>query len=342
MRPSGMERRLYVANKSSLTVRDIDASHRKLRTIELPGSGGFKGIAVSVPLGLLYLTSHLRDELIAFDLVTEQIRWRKRYAAYADSPALTPDGRTLYVPFRHAGEWWAIDAETGKPLARIVTGRGAVYERDPIKDFGPHNTVGSRDGSRMYLAAMTIPHVFVVDTRSHAVVSKIGPFSRGVRPFALTEDGALLFANVDGLLGFEVADTRTGQVLHRVQAQTPKERRAQVSTRVGHHHTPSHGIAVRPGTTEVWVSDDVHGYLYVYDFATLPPRLVASVPLFKKPSDQRQPGWISFSIDGRFAYPSCNVVVDAAARRVIDRIDTSERLIEVQLQAGRVVRAGVR
>ena len=339
---TGLERRLYVANKSSLTLRDIDAGHEKLRRIELPEAGGFKGIAVSVPLGLLYVTSHLKDEVIAVDLATERIAWRRSYAAYADSLALTPDGRTLYVPFRHAGQWWAIDAASGEPLARIETGRGAPYASDPIKDFGPHNTVASRDGRFMYLAAMTIPYVFVVDTATHAIVSKIGPFSRGVRPFSLSEDGALLFANVDGLLGFEVADARSGAVLHRVEAKPPRERVAQVRERVGHHHTPSHGIAVRPGSHEVWVSDDVYGYLYVYDFSSLPPQKVASVALFDEPTDQRHPGWISFSIDGRFAYASCNRVVDASARRVVERVDTSERVIEVQLQAGRVTRAGVR
>ena len=340
--PKVVERRLYVANKSGLTIFDIGAGHKKLRRIELPETGNFKGVCVSVSLGRLYVTSYAKDEVVCVDLATERIVWRKSYGVYGDSPAITPDGRTLYVPFRHDGEWWAVDALSGDTMARIKTGRGQPYENDPIKDFGPHNTVCSRDGRRMYLSAMTVPYVFVADTASHRVVSKIGPFTRGVRPFALSDDETLLFANVDGLLGFEVADVRTGRVLHRVEARTPAEREPQVLDRAPHHHTPSHGVAVRPGTSEVWVSDDVYGYLYVYDASVMPPRHVADVPLFGKPADQPKPAWITFGIDGRYAYPSCDAVVDADAKRVVARIDTSERLVEVQFEGGRVVRAGRR
>jgi len=342
-RPSGpphFERRLYVAHKSRLTVYDIDRNHERIERIELPASGGFKGIGVSVPLHRLYVTSNRADELIGLDLLTDEILWRKKYCAYLDSFDLTPDGRTLYVPCRHAGQWVVVDAESGDELARIETGRGEPYAVDPIKDYGPHNTFASADGRRVYLSAMTIPYVFVVDTATHAIVSRVGPFSRGVRPFAVSEP--YLFANVDGLLGFEVADLRTGAMIHRVEAHTPPERLAQVSDRTAHHHTPSHGVAVRPGGREVWVSDDVYGYVYVYDVTSMPPRLSASIPLFERPEDQPQPSWITFSIDGRLAYLSCNAVVDADARTVIARIDTSERLVEVDFTDGRPVRAGGR
>jgi DNA-binding beta-propeller fold protein YncE len=335
-----LQRRVYVAHKSRLTVYDVDRDHARIARIELPASGGFKGIGASVPLQRLYLTSNQADELISFDLVREKIVWRKKYCAYLDSFDLTPDGRTLYVPCRHAGQWVVVEAESGAELARIETGRGEPYAVDPIKDYGPHNTVASADGRHVYLAAMTIPYVFVVETATHAIVSRVGPFSRGVRPLAVSEP--YLFANVDGLLGFEVADLRTGAIIHRVEAHTPPERVPQVLDHAAHHHTPSHGIAVRPGGHEVWVSDDVNGYVYVYDVSAMPPRLAASIPLFEQPADQPKPAWITFGVDGRFAYLSCNVVVDADARTVIARIDTSERLVEIDFENGRPVRAGGR
>lgn len=342
-RPSDLprlERRLYVAHKARLTVYDIDEDHERIGRIELPASGGFKGIGASVPLQRLYVTSHLGDELISLDLVSEEIVWRKKYCAYLDSFDITPDGRTLYVPCRHSGLWVVVDAESGDELARIETGRGAPYAVDPIKDFGPHNTVASADGRRVYLAAMTIPYVLVADTATRAIVNRIGPFSRGVRPLSVSEP--YLFANVDGLLGFEVAELETGKVIHRVEARTPPERVAQVSDRAPHHHTPSHGVAVRPGGREVWVSDDVHGYVHVFDVSSMPPRQVASIPLFARPEDQPKPSWITFSLDGRLAYLSCNAVVDADARAVIARIDTSERLLEIDFADDRPVRAGKR
>ena len=338
--PPSLERRLYVAHKSRLTVYDIDAGHGRIKKIELPGTRRFKGIGVSVPLERLFLTSNLRDELIAFDLVTEEILWRRQYGAYLDSFAITPDGRTLYLPSRHGGEWVVVDAASGQVLARIETGRGTPYRQDPIKDYGPHNTVISADGRRAYLASMTSPYVLVVDTATHELIGRVGPFSRGVRPLAVAEP--YVYVNVDSLLGFEVGDLRTGQRIHRVEAQTPPERRAQIGDAEPHHHTPSHGVAVRPGAGEVWMSDDAHGYLYVYDVRSMPPRHVADVPLFDKPRRRPTPHWITFSLDGRLAYVSCNRVVDAETREVISRIDTSERLVEIHFERGRPVRAGRR
>jgi DNA-binding beta-propeller fold protein YncE len=334
------ERRLYVAHKSRLTVYDIDRGHEEVDRIDLAGAGSFKGIGVSIPLRRLYVTSSVADELIALDLETKAIVWRKKYCAYLDSFDLTADGRTLYVPCRHAGQWVVVNAADGVELGRIETGRGAPYTVDPIKDYGPHNTVASVDGRHVYLAAMTIPFVFEVDAATRAIIRRIGPFTRGVRPFAVAE--RYLFANIDGLLGFEVADLSTGKVIHRVEARTPQERLAEVKARVGHHHTPSHGVAVRPGGREVWISDDVYGYVHVFDITSMPPRAVASIPLFRKAENQPKPGWITFSLDGRLAYLSCNVVVDAERRAVIARFDTSERLLEVHFEQGHPVRAGRR
>jgi DNA-binding beta-propeller fold protein YncE len=334
------ERRLYVAHKSRVTVYAIDRDYKRIARIPLPITGGFMGIGASVALGRLYVTSNLNDELIALDLVSEQIVWRKKYCAYLDSFDLTPDGRTLYLPCRHAGQWVVVDADSGREVSRIETGRGQPYAVDPIKDYGPHNTVVSADGRHVYLATMTIPYVFVVDTATQQIVSKVGPFSRGVRPLAVSEP--YLFANVDGLLGFEVADLRTGAMIDRVEARTPPERAAQIKDPTAHHHTPSHGVAVRPGGREVWVSDDVNGYVHVFDVTTMPPRQVASVPLFKHPEHQPRPAWITFSLDGHFAVLSCNAIVDADARKVVARVDTSERVVEIDFKDGRPVRSGKR
>src|SRR6266545_3960100 len=74
-----LERRLYVADRSGLSVYDIDDGHKLLRRIDVPDSGDYKGIAASSALGRLYITSHLRDELICLDLKSERVLWRKKY-----------------------------------------------------------------------------------------------------------------------------------------------------------------------------------------------------------------------------------------------------------------------
>src|SRR5262245_49939077 len=69
----GMERLLYVTNRSGISVYDINDGHTLLRKIDLPDTGDYKGISASVSLGKLYVTSYLKDELVCMDLATETI-----------------------------------------------------------------------------------------------------------------------------------------------------------------------------------------------------------------------------------------------------------------------------
>lgn len=343
------ERRLYVADRSGLSVYDIDNGHKFLRKIELAGTGDYKGIAASPVLGKLYLSSYLKDELVCLDLLTEKIAWRKKYGKYADSMQITPDGKTMYLPFRDEDSWWVINAGDGEVTAKIPVGRGKNYDVDPIGSIGPHNTWINPAGTRVYLEVLTLPYVFIADTATNKIIGKVGPFSKGVRPFTVTDDEKYVFASVDGLLGFEVAAVRNGdewggRMLHRVQATTPAGRLDEVRNPPAHkpHSTPSHGINIRPDQKEVWMVDGVYGYVYAYDVTTLPPKHVASIPLYKKPEEQPHPGWISFSIDGKYAYPDGGAVIDSQTKKIVARIPTSEKLIEVDFLNGKPVKAGHR
>jgi DNA-binding beta-propeller fold protein YncE len=345
-----IERRLYVTDKSGISVYDIDHSHKLLHKIDVPDSGDYKGIAASAPLGKLYVTSYKKDELICIDLQTEKVDWRKHLGNYADSMAMTPDGKRMYLPFRNEDYWKVVDAATGNVVAEIPTEHGKNYAVNPIGNpVGPHNTWMNATGTRAYLEVLTVPYVRVVDTATNKVIGKIGPFSKGVRPFAVTEDEKLVYANVDGLLGFEVAAGRQGdhwgdRVLYRVEAQTPADRLAEMPNPPAHrpHSTPSHGINIRPDQKEVWVADTTYGCIYVYNVTVTPPKQVASIPVYAKPEDRPHPGWISFSIDGRYAYPDGGAVIDARTKKVVSRIPTSEKLLEVDFVDGKPSRAGRR
>jgi hypothetical protein len=88
--------------------------------------------------------------------------------------------------------------------------------------------------------------------------------------------------------------------------------------------------------------DGVYGYVYVYDVKAAPPKLVASIALNKEPQDRPHPGWMSFSIDGKYAYPDGGAVIDTATKKIVARIPTSEKLVEIQFQNRKPVRAGHR
>ena len=108
------------------------------------------------------------------------------------------------------------------------------------------------------------------------------------------------------------------------------------------HSTPSHGINIRPDQKEVWMVDGVYGYVYVYDVTSAAPRQVAAIPLYDDPSKQPHPGWITFSLDGRYAYPDGGGVIDTATKKVVSRIPLSEKLIEIDFDGGKPVKAGHR
>lgn len=346
---SDRQRRLYVTDKSGISVYDIDHGHQLLRKIDVPDSGDYKGIAASVQLGKLYVTSYKKDELICLDLKTEKVDWRKHLGAYADSMQITPDGKRMYLPFRDEDCWQVVDTATGNVITTIHTERGKNYDVHPIGNpVGPHNTWLNADGTRAYLEVLTVPYVRIVDTSTNQIIGKVGPFAKGVRPFAVSEDEKLLFANVDGLLGFAVGEVQQGgkwggPALYTVETTTPPERLAQMNMPTHRpHSTPSHGINIRPDQKEVWIADSTFGYIYVFSLEGKRPKQIASIPLFKDPQEQPHPGWISFSIDGKYAYPDGGAVIDTATKQIAARIPTSEKLLEVDFAGSRPIEAGRR
>ena len=99
-----------------------------------------------------------------------------------------------------------------------------------------------------------------------------------------------------------------------------------------------HGIAVRPGhKKEVWTIDDGWGYLYIFDYSTMPPKWIEDVPLFSDITQVVGPPhdrWLQFSNDGRYCYTTSRVI-DAETRKVIStKMTVSEKIVEVDFQDG--------
>jgi hypothetical protein len=149
--------------------------------------------------------------------------------------------------------------------------------------------------------------------------------------------GVLVFdiVNVNGLLGFEVGDLRTGKMLHRVAVEGFQQGEGK------HHGCPSHGIGMTPDEREIWVSDAANQRVHIFDATAMPPQQVASIAL------REQPGWVTFSIDGTLAYPSTGEVIDVASRRVVALLGDeegrevhSEKLLEIDFADGHPIRNG--
>ena len=183
---------LYVAEDQGFVyIYDINDNHKFVRKFEVPGTGEYKGISADAKRGKLYLSSYTNDQFVCVDLKTEQIQWSIPILGYPDSHAQTPDGKYIYLPKRHSHSWDVIDADLGKIVAQV-----------DIPFGNPHNTWASKDGTKMYLAALGNPNLYVADTKTHKVVETVGPFEpnsddpwgwtqkkrngpKGIRPFAV-------------------------------------------------------------------------------------------------------------------------------------------------------------
>lgn len=305
-----------------ILVYDMDDGHRLLRRIPSfevaagQNPENVKGIAAHAGTGRLYVSTIRR--VGAFDLATDKMVWNKAYEGGADRIALSPDGKILYVPSLEGPHWHAVDAMTGDVLAKVVTNSGA------------HNTIYGPDGRSVYLAGLKSPTLAIADPKTHKVVGGVGPFSSAIRPFTVNGSQTLCFVNVNGLLGFEVGDIKTGKMLHRVQVpgydQGPVKR----------HGCPSHGVGLTPDERELWLADGANSRIHIFDATVMPPKKIASLAV------RDQPGWITFSLDGRYAYPSTGEIIDTKTREIVTvlrdetgRTVQSEKVVEVVFRDGK-------
>jgi DNA-binding beta-propeller fold protein YncE len=311
---------------AGILVFDVDNGHKFVKRIQTPASrekkpSNIKGVCACAATRKLYFTT--LTTLYCVDIPTEKTLWEKALPDGCDRLAITPDGKWLYVPTLEKNHWNVVDAATGDLKTRIETNNGA------------HNTVVSRDGTHMYLAGLKAPILPVADTRTHQVVQRVGPFGAGIRPFTVNADQSLVFVTVNGLLGFEIGDLKTGKMIHRVEVQGFKTGPTK------RHGCPSHGVGLTPDENEVWVCDAFNSRVHVFDATTLPPKQVASVPL------REQPGWVTFSVDGRYAYPSTGEVIDTKTRKIVaalmdeeDREVHSEKVVELIFDGDQLVAVG--
>jgi len=308
-------------------VYDMDDAHKFLRRIptfpEVPGKDpeNVKGVAAHAKTGRLYVSTIKR--VAAIDLKTEKIVWQKEYEGGADRLAVSPDGATLYIPSLEGPNWNVVDAKTGNVITKIVTNSGA------------HNTIYGPDGKFVYLAGLHSPKLAVADAHQNKVVKEIGPFGNVIRPFTINAAQTLCFVNVNELLGFEIGDLKTGKMLHRVEV-TGYEKGP-----VKRHGCPSHGVGLTPDEKELWLADGHNERIHIFDATVMPPKQVASIKL------RDQPGWVTFSMDGRYAYPSTGEVIDTKTRKIVaaltdeqNRVVQSEKVVEIVMDNGIPTRTG--
>lgn len=310
-----VRQKLYITNSAGndVTIADL-ATNKVIGRIEV----GLHPHGIAVPAAqdviLVTIEGTKPGELVWIDPITDKVTRRMPIGPAPNQLAVTPDGKFAYIPVSD-GYYEVVDLAKEKIIERIFTGGR------------PHNTLCSANGKHMYLAPMGNPKkVTIVDVAGHKAIGEI-PFSSVVRPVAVTRDEKRFFAEVDGLVGIEMADVASRKMLERVPADL-----APVHKKVG---SRSHGLCIRPDEKEIWECDVEHKEVHIYDITAARPKQLATIPMGGTVY------WLTFSPDSRFAYVSVRsrseiAVVDTAKREVVARIPAGKepkRLIVVTMPA---------
>src|SRR5476649_751705 len=332
--PAGIKHYLYVAvpgirdylgyGGHGLLVFDMDHNHRFVKRIETRGfhpnkkPSNVKGIAVSISLNSIYISTI--ETLQRIDLTSGKIIWEKTIEGGCDRPSISPDGKTMYLPSFESKIWNVVDCKTGDIIKKI----------DGFNKS--HNTIYGLSGDHVYLADIASPWLKIADTKTNTISSKVGPFANFIRPLTINGKETRVYVTVDSLLGFEVGDIQTGKKLAHIVVE---------GWNVGpvrRHGNPSHGIGLTPDEKELWIADGFNMRLHIFSNKE-PYQQLTTIPC------QDMPGWIMFSLDGKYAYPSSGEVIDVKTRTVLKILKdefynsvASEKMVEVDFENGKAIK----
>jgi DNA-binding beta-propeller fold protein YncE len=323
-----------------IEVFDIDNGHKWVKNIPLPaGIYNARGVAASTVTGKLYVSffdafqdGYQPGGLLCMDMYTDAVFWIKHFdTSIVPSPdrfALTPDGAKIYMPGGENGGsdiWTVLDASNGEMITQLhhVT--------------APHNTNVSVDGRWVFLAGQekaaenpAYTHtIAVVDTTTDTIVRRVGPFDHVARVYAVNGKASLIFAATNDLIGFQVADVNTGQILYTA---TPPGVKQPTPRNVAH----SHGIAITPDERELYVVDTDHHGVHVFDISNVPaepPKYIKFIQTRATGKDLSGnadpnasndatgvPAWVVASYDGKYVYPESGEIIDVATHQIVGQL----------------------
>ncbi|MEO5683261.1 MAG: hypothetical protein ABIQ88_11510 [Chitinophagaceae bacterium] len=310
-----------------ILVYDIDRDFSFVKRIPSTGfdstghPSNVKGVCVSLSTQCIYISTI--QSLICISLQTDKLVWEKNYTKGCDRMAISSDGLTIFQPSFENDRWYVIDARTG------------ALKNEVILNSRSHNTIFGINGKEVYMEGLASKMLTVINPAKVAEKREIGPFTDMIRPFTVNGKQSLVFANVNELLGFEAADLKTGKMLYRVEVKGVQK------GPVKRHGCPSHGIALSPNEKELWLADGANQLLHVFDATVSPPVQTASITV------RDQPGWIVFSMDGKYVFPSTGEIIDAGSKEIIKSladenggIVQSEKMVEIHFKNDKAVARG--
>jgi len=319
------------ATRGSISVYDIGAGHRLVKTIEtVRDADDMKGVAASAATGRLYVAYRTRSGvgmIYCLDVYDDTVLWNRAIDPDIDRLAVHPDGQLLYVPTWEGGSANFInvlDANTGDVVRKVYFSNRSHDTQFPLS--GPlFQETKAEDGSGKYL--------YVIDPQSYEV-SRVGPYAGILGPYAVDGMSRYVVNNVKGLWGMQVAELKSGHIVTASLAEHPPGEPALL-----------HGIGWTPDEREVWQASSANDpHIFIWNMRDpMAPVLVERVSM----KGRQGTHWITFDIEGNYAYVAPNKssddgteIFDTHTHESLTLIGSSEDMIEIDFADGKISRVG--
>ena len=204
----------FVTNELEDTLSVVDTTSRQvIKTIALLDRPHGMGLGVDPQTGAvdrwLYVANLGSDQLSVVDTQTLTVRGHVGVGNTPDSPAIAPDGRTIWVTNYGEGEVSTLSLVDAVTLSEIYTLTVGI---------NPHGIKMAPDGSRLYVTLQGQDQLIEVDTVTRQVINTVtvgnSPHGLGLSP-----DGRYLWTGdllsrsstiLDSQSGTPVAELATG------------------------------------------------------------------------------------------------------------------------------------
>jgi YVTN family beta-propeller protein len=309
--------RLYVDNSGGDNVTIIDL--KSLKAVgDIRLGRNIHGMAVQADGRRLFSTVESDNTLRVVDTASGKTLATIKLTGRPNQCAVTPDGRYVAVPIRDRG---------GVDIVDIAQKR--VVKTLPVKT--PHNAFNAGSNRFLFVSSMGSKEIDVIDLTKMDYAAHV-PVGGVPRPYVVTSDGKSMYVAESSLHGFVRVDVPSQKIVQRVTIPavnpTPTPRPFEPID------TLTHGLALAPDGTELWVTSLLDNSLYIYDVKQ--NKVVGRVQVGDGPN------WVAFSPDGKYVCVS-NAgtddvsIIDVKARREVARIKvgkTPKRIVAANVPGG--------
>jgi YVTN family beta-propeller protein len=298
--------RLYVGNSMGTDVSVIDLA--SLKVVDTLNVGPHVHCVAVTPDGRrLFTTTESDTSLVISDTATGKVIGTVKMPGRPNECAVTPDAHYVTVPIRNGNSVAIVDANQQK-IVKVL----------PIKD--PHNSVNIGSNRYSFVSSMGSNEIDIIDFEKLDYSAHI-PVGGRPRPFVVSKDGRTLYVAVSDLHGFNIIDIPSQRLLQRVELPSqhpgpPRPRKYETPD------TYTHGLALTPDETEVWVTSLLDDCIYVYDLKA--KKVVARLDTGDGPN------WVVFSPDGKYGCVSSTDSDDVSI------FDVKQRREAARIKVGKV------